>query len=180
MSLGEKIGTAALNFLFHSAVAMLASPFVAVILLGALSKFASRNPSSTQSILYGLAFMLLPGLISGFLVVHCMKSGFLAIVGWMEFRPALWVWIVGVAWMAVGMAESLHFYRAQPQFYGSCSATDNITNAFLLMDSSRCRGASETLDGILYTFPALSAVAYSFGARIALLRRQQPGSMSIA
>jgi hypothetical protein len=165
--------------MFHSAVAMLATPFLAVILLGALLKFAPRNPSTTQSILYGLAFMLLPGLISGFSVVRCMKSGFLAIVSWMDSRPALWVWIVGLAWIAVGIAECLQSYRPRTQSYGSCSAADNIINAFLLMDSSRCRGASETFDGILYTFPALSAVAYSVGARIALLRRQRPASMSI-
>lgn len=81
-------------------------------------------------------------------------------------REACWVWISGLAWLALGVRESVRFYH--PRWAHGCSLTENIISSFLLMDVRKCEGDESALAAVFYTMPALASIAYSLGALIAL------------
>jgi hypothetical protein len=149
------------NFFIHTVVASLVIPLFTGLLVVPLDNYtAIRQLLDKGGILNPSTWAL--GLVAGYAINRRAAYG----------RGGCWTWIGGVAWMSIGVAESLHFYHLLHQWYGTCSALDNIYNSFFVMDSSKCRGASEILDGIFFTFPSLNAVSYSIGACLGLWLRR--------
>lgn len=145
----------------HTLVAMLAIPLITGLLDGIVANYPSIHQIFDKGGIFNPATWLL-GLIAGF-AINRRLSG----------RSACWTWFGGVLWMLLGVIQSLHFYHLLDHSFGTCSAFDNIENAFVTMDSGKCRGASEILDGLIFTFPSLNAISYSAGAWIGLMRGRQ-------
>ncbi len=96
-----------------------------------------------------------PAFVAGFLLSYATRQ-----------RAARWVWLWGFGWLAVGIGDSVRFY--DPHYYQGCSNFQNVVNAFFILNSRRCGGGSSTLNGLFFTLPAISSVAYSMGAWAAI------------
>jgi hypothetical protein len=156
-----------LAFALHAAGAMIVSSVIAALLAGAWDSWTHGHGSFATASDFANPLIWGPGLVLGLFINRLTGQA-----------AACWVWTAGLAWIAFGCWESVHFYRLQRQLFGQCSATDNLLNAFLFMDANRCGGASEILDGMFYTIPALSAVTYSVGARLGLWWRNRKSDNS--
>jgi hypothetical protein len=89
-------------------------------------------------------------------------------------HSAYWVWLPGIAWLAYAIWDSVHLY--DPRWYQGCTASENVVNAFFVLNSRRCGGGESTLSGIFFTVPAANSVAYSVGAWIGLSARRRRNS----
>ena len=143
------------SFLLHASVAMVIAPIV-VFMVGISAFILFKNSRGIDSVLSagGAANLVLwaPGLILGLLVNRfALKS------------TACWVWLAGMAWIACGLFASLYTYRAR--FAGICSPLDSIRNGFFSYVSSYC---GDGKNGMLFTVPTFSSIAYSLGAYASL------------
>ena len=107
-------------------------------------------------------FMWASGLIVGFFLSRITRA-----------RYACWVWLPGVVWLTYGIWGSVHLY--DPRWYQGCTASENVVNAFFLLNGRKCGGGESTLAGIIFTTPAINSVAYSIGAWAGLLWRKRRG-----
>jgi hypothetical protein len=82
-----------------------------------------------------------------------------------------WVWIVGVAWLSLGILGSVRSYEAR--YAQGCSALQDVFNAFVILNTRRCEGGESTLAGIFFTIPAINSIGYAVGAALALRLRQE-------
>jgi hypothetical protein len=151
-------------FTLHSLAAIPVGGALSVLVTGAVETFIENAPDR-QNHLIGLLDWYVPyvcilGFISGFAVNR--KTLNLA---------ACYVWLAGVAWLGLGIWDSIHRY--DPRFYQGCSALENVGNAFFILNGRKCGGGSSTLAGALFTMPALNSAAYSAGAWVALRRKQR-------
>jgi hypothetical protein len=105
-------------------------------------------------------FMWVLGLIAGFFVNRITLP-----------RYACWVWLAGAGWLALGVWSEVHSY--DPRWYQSCTASENVVNAFFVLNGRKCGGGGSTLGGIFFTTPAINSIAYSVGAWIGLLSRKR-------
>jgi hypothetical protein len=99
-------------------------------------------------------FVWASGFVLGFLINRSTHTWIAALI-----------WTAGLAWLTVGIWDSVRHY--DPSFYQGCSAAENAWNAFVVMNSYRCGGA-ESMDGLIFTLPAVNSVAYSAGAWLSL------------
>ena len=146
-----KWGTAAGSFLFHTSAAMIGGPTIVVI----VTLIFQNIPSHLKSVVEigGAANPLWwgPGLVLGFLLNYVTRH-----------RAACWVWVCGLAWLAVGILDSVRYYDRR--FSQGCSAFENVANSFFALDSHRCGGGESTLGWLFFTMPALNSAAYTVGA----------------
>ena len=143
------------SYVLHASVAMVIGPIVAFVLcLSALFIFDNSRAINSVLDVGGPANPLLwgPGLILGLLVNRfALKS------------TACWVWLAGMVWIACGVSASLYTYHAR--FAGICSPLDSIRNGFFSYVSSYC---GDGKNGMLFTVPTFSSIAYSLGAYASL------------
>jgi hypothetical protein len=81
-------------------------------------------------------------------------------------RVACWVWVPGLIWVTYAIRDWVRHY--DPRWFQGCSAAQDVLNAFLILDSSKCGGGEEGLNAVFFTLPAFCSIAYSIGAWIAL------------
>lgn len=146
------------SFLFHTFAAMIVGPMITGIVIY-VSTYVLGTFLSLKAIgeIGGLANPLVwgPGFALGLVLNYSARQ-----------RLAYRVWLCGFAWMAVGIQDSVHYYN--PLYSQGCSNFENVVNAFLTLNSHRCGGGGSTLAGLFFTFPAVSSVAYSIGAWVAI------------
>jgi len=147
------------SFVLHTILAMIAGSILMVAtgvtadsVLGNVSPWYTSVADSA-----GLLNPLLwaPGIVLGFLVYRRIST-----------RTACWVWVVGVAWLAFAVWDSIHYY--DPRYNQGCSVRENIVNAFFIMNARRCCGGDSTLSGLFFTMPAIGSATYSVGACAAM------------
>jgi hypothetical protein len=149
-------------FALHTTLALMVSPFIALMLtVAAHAVFKDGVPRRLLD-LGGFAnpFIWGPGFALGFLF-NRIKSK----------RSACWVWPVGMAWLANGIWDSVRYY--DPRWYQGCTASENVVNAFFVLNSSRCGGGESGLAGLFFTFPAVTSLAYSLGAWAGIVSRRR-------
>ncbi len=122
----------------------------------------SREPSPLTSG-FGRAgilspFVWVPGLILG-LFVNLIRLN----------HKACWVWLVGISWLAFGIGNFLLHFDARR--YQGCSTMEGVVNAFVALNVGKCGGIIEA--GSFFTVPAICAVSYAVGARLAMLLRHR-------
>jgi hypothetical protein len=144
-------------FALHAFAALIFSSFVVFVVLGIAKGILGNSPLKLIVERGGFANPIVwgPGFILGFFVNRKTLD-----------RVACWVWPMGVAWLAYGVLDSMRGY--DPRFYQGCSALENIVNAFFILNAYRCGGGSSTLEGVLFTMPAVSSAAYAVGAWVAM------------
>lgn len=148
-------------FALHTSAAMIVSPMI--VLMGVAVVSSSTLRWITEGGGLGNPLIWGPGFALGLLVNQKTLQ-----------HIACWVWLVGVAWLAAGIWDSINSYDAR--FYQGCSALENVVNGFFILNSHRCGGGSSTLEGLIFTIPALSSVAYSIGAWVPILRQRRDES----
>lgn len=145
------------SFLLHASAAMIISPVIVFASILTVVGLFNNSRGINSALNAGDAlspFLWGPGLVMGLLVNRFALR-----------RTACWVWLAGIVWLACGILVALHFYRAR--FAGICSPLDSITNGFFF-SVTRHSVCGDGANLMRFTLPTLSAVAYSFGAWIAL------------
>lgn len=104
-----------------------------------------------------------PGLILGFVAGPRMLS-----------RTAYWVWLVPVAWLAYGIWDECRAYRFPPWFPPKGDFIQRAWHIFFLTPTDTKPWGSSPLGLVIFTIPALSSIAYSFGAWAALRAKHNP------
>ncbi len=152
----------------HGFAAMIASPVIVVLLVGIAKGILGNSPLKFIVERGGFANPLVwgPGLVLGLVVNRRTRNPL-----------ACWVWLIAVAWLAYGILDSLRGY--DPRFYQGCSARENVVNAFFVLNAYRCGGGSSTLEGLIFTTPAVCSAAYSVGAWIALRLNSVKGESTL-
>lgn len=148
----RKFGSEVFWFLLHTLAALPVGGITAVLLVGAIASFL---PSRYQNDLLNWCPIFVIGLAFGFVANRKSLK-----------NVACWVWLSGVAWLALGIWTSMRSY--DPRYYQGCSATENVVNAFFVLNGHKCGGGSSTLAGVFFTIPAFDCIAYSVGAWAAL------------
>lgn len=150
-----KLVSAAGSFLLHTFASMIVSPFVVMAVYLILENIPWHLKSLAEIGRAADPLFWGPGLILGFLLNYVTRH-----------RAACWVWLSGLAWLAVGILDSVRHYDRR--FYQECTAFANVVNAFFVLDSHRCGGGESTLEWLFFTMPALNSVAYAVGAWVAI------------
>ncbi len=150
-SLGPAIGRFAVNTLASMVLSVPAAILVAVLLVACINKVL---PFSLNADIPALCLSFPVGFVLGFRLNRAYPA-----------REACWVWISGVVWLAYGIWGSVRHYH--PRWSHGCSVTENVLNAFLVMNSRKCEGDESALAAVLFTIPAFASIAYSVGALIA-------------
>jgi hypothetical protein len=148
----------------HATLALIVSPFIVVMLSTAADTIFKDGVLKRLLDLGGLANPVswCPGFVLGFLLNRKGSN-----------RSACWVWPIGLAWLAYAIWDSVRSYDAR--WYQGCTASENVVNAFFILNARKCGGGESTLAGLFFTLPAISSVAYSIGAWIRLLSRKRLG-----
>ena len=146
----------------HAIASLIVGPVIVFMVVGIADGIFGNSPLKPIFERGGLAnpFIWGPGFVLGFLVNRIISGRF-----------ACWVWPLGVVWLAYGIWDSVHLY--DPRWYQGCSASENVVNAFFILNSRKCGGGSSTLAGILFTLPAVNTIAYSLGAWLGLLSKRR-------
>jgi hypothetical protein len=145
-------------FVLHTTLALMVGPVI-VFFVVAISSGVFANSRFLFLVERGGFLNPLfwaPGFILGLLVNRVKFSGF-----------ACWVWLLGAAWLAFGIVDSLHGY--DPRWYQGCTPSQNIVNAFFVGNSRKCGGGESTLSGLFFTMPAINSIVYSIGAWLGLV-----------
>jgi hypothetical protein len=156
----QSVGWYALN----AASALIVSPFIVVMLAVAIEAIFKESAPKGVLDLGGIAnpVVWFPGFALGFFLNRKGSN-----------RSACWVWLIGLAWLAYAIWDSVHSYDAR--WYQGCTASQNVVNAFFILNSRKCGGGESTLAGLFFTLPAISSVAYSIGAWLGLLSGKRLG-----
>jgi hypothetical protein len=155
----QKLCLSVFWFAVHSLAAV---PLAAVISVLSVGFLAGAIPYRTLGDVLAWLLTFAIGCSLGFFVNRDLR----------QIVPCL-VWISGLTWLALGIHGSVRDY--DPRWYQGCTAAENVVNAFFVDDSSKCGGGESTLATLFFTMPALSSVAYSVGAWIALRGRRDKG-----
>jgi hypothetical protein len=154
----RSFGATVFWFGVHTLIAMLVVGLVSVFALGIIGNLLAA--SWFESDILAFCFVLGIGLGIGFLSNLANRG-----------QTACWVWVPGLLWLVFAIWESVRNY--DPRWYQGCSATQNVVNAFFILNGRKCGGGGSTLAGVFFTLPALSSIAYSAGAWLLLLRDQR-------
>ena len=153
----------AVAFTMHVFVAMAMGSLLMVIAGRSRQSFSEgRIPSAKVVVETGgllNPFVWVPGVLLGVLFSRVLSER-------TARRAACWVWIVGGAWLAAAIWDSVRHYDAR--YYQGCSNFQNVVNAFFILDSSRCGGGERSLAGLFFTIPAINSVGYSLAAWFAV------------
>jgi hypothetical protein len=140
------------SYVVHSLTALLIAPVVSALFAVVAANWLPSWPARD------IAFLCVVVMIG--IILGCIAS-----------RVALrsevcWVWIPGLTWLAFGIWDSARHF--DPRWSQGCSAAQYTVNSFFA-HSSRCNGGDgSALAGLLFTLPAISSIAYAFGACISL------------
>jgi hypothetical protein len=143
------------SFVLHVCAAMIISPAVVVAMILTAALLFHHLPAINRAFYAGgvlTPWLWGPGFILGLLVNRIALR-----------RTACWVWLAGIAWMAIGISATLYSYHAR--FAGICSPLDHVTSSFFSLVGNYCGGGENVMP---FTLPTFSAVAYSLGAWISL------------
>jgi hypothetical protein len=144
------------SFALHAAAAVIVSPIIVIVeILGAVILFHNSRGVNSIANVGGVTNPIswIPGLLLGLLLNRIALR-----------RTACWVWVVGIAWLACGIIESLYNYHAR--FAGICSPFDNVVAEFFSMSGGYCGNG---INISAFTWPLFNSIAYSGGAWLALL-----------
>jgi hypothetical protein len=147
------------SFLFYTFAAMIVGPMITGIVIYVLTDVFGTFSLHLKAI----------GEIGGLANPLCWGPAFalgLALNYIARQRSACWVWLCGFVWAGMGIQDSVRYYN--PLYSQGCTNFENIVNAFVTLNSHRCGGGGSTLAGLFFTFPAVSSVAYSVGAWVAI------------
>lgn len=120
-----------------------------------LEDLPARDRSWTHTVDWYVPYVCAVGFALGFVVNRRTLK-----------RAACYVWIAGLAWLAVGIWNSVSSY--DPRFYQGCSVLENVANSFFILNGRKCGGGGSTLAGAFFTMPAMNSIAYSVGAWVAM------------
>ena len=151
--------TNAFWFTVHSVVALPIGGIVSVVFTGAIQAVLETLPARYGSLAHIIGwfgpYVCAVGVALGFLVNRRTLK-------W----AACYVWIVGLAWLTLGMWTEVRHY--DPGFYQNCSVLESLANSFFILNGRKCGGGGSTLAGVFFTMPAMNSVAYAVGAWVAL------------
>jgi hypothetical protein len=149
-------------FILHTTLALMVGPVIVFFVVAISGDVFANSRFSFLVELGGFLnpLFLGPAFVLGLLVNRAKLSRF-----------ACWVWLLGAAWLVLGILDSLHGY--DPRWYQGCTAPEHVVNAFFVGNSRKCGGGSDALEGLFFTFPAVNSVAYSVGAWLGLLSRRR-------
>jgi hypothetical protein len=162
---GDYKKTAA-RFIFHLELATVASVvFMAAltaVLLAPLLKWEGAQ-SLAGMVFSGLYSPQIwaPGLVLGFLVNREMRN-----------RAACRVWFAPVVWLACGIWDECRIYRFPPLYPPKGDFLQRAWHMFFTSNNTKAWGDTGLLP-FLFTMPALSSIAYSVGAWLALQSKRK-------
>jgi hypothetical protein len=110
-------------------------------------------------------------IFAGDVAVYCLvfaigySAGFFINRSSLKFA-ACWVWVPSVTLLTFAVRNWIQNY--DPRWHQECSSTEDVLNAFFIVNSRKCGGGEEGLNFVFFTLPAFCSVAYSLGAWVAL------------
>jgi len=144
-----RIASKVLGFILHTLIASVLASVISICIIAIAANVLPNKGIFIECLVFAVALGI------GFLVNRVTLT-----------RLACWVWLPGLVWLVFAIRDSVRDF--DPRWYQGCSATQNVVNAFFVLDSHRCGGGGSTLAGVFFTLPAFCSLAYSVGAWIAL------------
>ena len=159
------------RLVLHVVLSMMASALVYIIVTAVLVAplFVMAPPGSFIRRLLGSFYgpeIWGPGLLLGFIVNRKLFD-----------RSAFWVWAIGIAWLAYGVWEGCSLSHYPQSYPRKGTFLECVQYKFFGSNDSAC-GASECLEMLVFTVPALNSVTYSVGAWLGFRSRRLPSDES--
>jgi hypothetical protein len=147
----------------YASVVMIVVPLIVFFIRGIADGMSGHPAPSPLTSGFGRngvlsPFVWVPGLVAG-LLVNLIRIK----------RKACWVWLIGVVWLAFGVANFV--LQFDPRLYQGCSAAEAVENAFFILNATKCGGVIES--GSFFSLPAICAISFALGAWLASLLRHE-------